>query len=660
MENNDIALKIAEVIIPHRKRSERFVGFIPYTLQFEIRKYHGVSKKPQKVGILDKTIINLIGRGLTNIDEIAKHLGFDTNYDLEKDLLSYNVDYIRNQLQLITGRNKSLALTADGQQLYKTGECLKTFSNSFELYVDPIHPYFPFLKECIAELPGVKKQKKTESKENLNLPQIKFIAEQQASHVQYMEGGIELVEAQLLSINKANIDLYICFLQSLRDNTIRTIAYDDVTGSVIQTLSSLFDGNDKLRESLLKECLANEVKEENAISVPYDEKSEEQIADELQKIKDADDLGEEIGDNEDERKVGSIFDSAEFEKELQNVFESHQNEEIWLISPWIRKYAFLRSREPKIRKFLDQGGTVFIGYSEPERLGEEMVDPDSMAVVKRLDAKYDKFYYAELPKFHYKNVIEYKKGITTLYTGSFNVLSFCINDSMEHYRMEQMMLANEESAIKTRRDYLSLFAKQYTERYVVKLGTAKEGTKFKAPKLKYLDNCDVLHEWYHLLSDKAAEKSITIDMSSASDMTTEELISLAQRITSLSYQDDPDYIQAFLSADLYLFEQAKSNSNVKLKKLVEKHLFQIVQRKSIYNQCRFILSKGYDDKKKSVIRIILNGLNFEFGEIALPSNVFNIINRHKEYIDLRAANVKGAKFNIVPLLYNSSKILEER
>ena len=656
INNEELSLKIAEAISPHRKRSERFVGMAPYTLRFEIRKYSGTSQKPEKVNILDKTIINLIGNGIHDLPTISKKLGFDNLYDLDRDILSSNVDYIKKNLQFITGDDRNLSLTPNGKTVYETGEFVREIQSKFDLYIIPECSYYPALKECLEGHPGIIKGKRETKDEDLSLAEISFIAESQASHVQHAESNLKLIVAELKNYVEAEINIYVCFLQSIRDNSVRTIIYDASTNSVISLLSSLFDGNTTLRDALLRQCLKNEEDKDEAVKVDSGDKPQEQILAEENLLREAEEKGEDVSEGDENYKtVGSIYDSAEFEKELHEIFERHQNEEIWLISPWIRKYAFLRSREPMIRKFLDQGGTIFIGYSEPEKLGEEMVDSASMSVVRRLDENYDRFYFAELPKFHYKNVIEYKDKVTTLYTGSFNVLSFCINDSTEHYRMEQMMLANEGTAVKTRNDYLKLFTKQYIERLIVKVDSMKAGTTLKAPKLKYLEDCNVLKEWYHLLADKAEEKSVKIDLNAISEISREELIKLAMKIVNLPYQDDRYFIQALLSAYLYLFEDAKTENDVKAQNNIEQRLHHFIQRNSIYKICRFGMRRGYDDERKTVVRIICNDINFEFGDISLPRNIFQTINKHKEIFNFKEANIKIAKRNMKELLYNSAK-----
>lgn len=656
---NDFYLKMAEAIAPHRKRSERFVGFVPYCLNYEIRKYTGVSKKPFRINVFNRTIINLIGRGIHNMKSIAEVMGLNIQHDLEKMILTENLNEAKTKLELIQGSNNNLTLTSKGTLFYERGELIQTFESPFEIIVVPSCPYFPFLKYCIADYSEANKKRKKVKKDELTLNQIKFIAETQASHVQHKERNLELVETVFNSYNEAEMSFYICFMQDVRDNSVRTIIYDETQNAIIPQLSLLFDGNDKLRDRLLKKCLKKELEDEEIEKVESGEKPEEQIQAEENLIAEVEEKGEDIAEDEILRKkVGSIYDSVEFEKELHDIFELHDNQEIWLISPWIRNYAFLKSREPHIRKFLDQGGTVFIGYSEPEKLGEEMVEPMSMQIIERLDANYDRFYFAELPKFHYKNVIEYKENTTTLYTGSFNVLSFCINENTEHYRMEQMMLANEDSAVSTRQGYLKLFAQKYVNQYVAEIDSIQNGSTLKAPKLSYLNICGVLQEHLISLKEKTDEKSIVFDMTSISEISRDELMDIAIKIVSMKYDDDQYFIQALLSAYLFLFNDAKNSNDIKGQDYVVDKLHQLLKHNSIYKICKFWMRPGYENEKKSVVRIIHNDITFEFGDISLSKDVFKIVFKHRENINFKEGNFRLLKGGgIAKMLYNSSKAI---
>ena len=84
-------------------------------------------------------------------------------------------------------------------------------------------------------------------------------------------------------------------------------------------------------------------------------------------------------------------------------------DEVWLISPWIRKGAFLHDRGPMIEDFLrDENKRVFIAYSEPatNNDGKPMMDEEVEPGIKLLDEQYTNFFYVQLPEFHLKNVIE--------------------------------------------------------------------------------------------------------------------------------------------------------------------------------------------------------------------------------------------------------------
>lgn len=649
-------LKIAEAISINRKRSERFVGYTSFPFQFEIRKYKGISLKAEKIDILSKTIINLIGKGVTDNKQIGEKLGFDINYDLESSILSDALDSLKKRYNLIEGISKNITLTDKGRKFLENGILQTSFTNKFELYVLPTDFSFVDLRACFEGNPNITTTKKSNKPESIPIQQIKTLAERQASNVQHKRNGLELKSAALDSWERASITLYACFLQNVRDNTVRTIIYDDNSDSIIQQLSPAIDNNISYRDSLLKECLNKEIKEEIVTIVDSGEKSPEQLNAEQILLDDVLEKGDDITeDNGITHKVGSILDSAEFEKELKDIFEKHDNTEIWLISPWIRKYAFLRSREPQIRRFLDDGGAIFVGYSEPERNGEEMVDPASMSVIKRLDANYDKFYFTELPKFHFKNVIEYNPKRTFLYTGSFNVLSFSINDNTENYRMEQMLIANHESAVSTRTNYLHSFANKYMNEVFRLLDSHKEGATISASKLKYLKECGVVNDEFAKLERMSKEKAIVLDTNTVPSLKPEDFLSIANNIISLPYKNNNSTIKALLAANLYLFLYAKKNNEAQFKVLIEQKLNLLLSRESIYDHCKFVLRRGYDDVKKSVVRIVLDGYNYEFGDISLTKETFDLVFKHKEIINFKEENIKLASSNIEQLLYKSSK-----
>jgi hypothetical protein len=651
MEKEEIKLAITEAILPYKKYSERIVGYTQFTLNFQIQHYHGISHRPEKVSILEKTIVNLIGKGVSDIDKIALYLGLDRDDTVEDNMLRKALENLSFRLELINAYN-NFNLTEKGSKFNETGQSLNTISNNFDIYVAPNHLYFPFLKECIE---GLHVTKISTDCEGITLPlkEIKFFAETQASYVQFEENQLNLISADLLKVTNAKIDFHVCFLQSIRDNSIRTIVYSTETNAIIDDLAILFDSDINLRDNLLKKCLLNEVLEDKITLSESSEKSLEQIQTEAKLIakEDAEQNSDKTNKENFADKVGKVYDSVEFEKELNDIFEKHNNDEIWLISPWIKDYAFLRVREPKIRTFLDNGGAIFIGFSEPEKHGEEMVDKESMNIVNNLDQTYDKFYVAELHKFHMKNVIELKSKIATLYTGSFNILSFCINGNEEYYRMEHMTLANRNEANKLRAEYLDTFATQYVNRYI-NLISSSSGDKIDVSKLKYLQDIGAINNLNEVFSDVLKTTQMTICYSNKNDK--EYLLGIAEKIIADKYTANPIKIQARLAAIQFVLENANNSDKQSVERL-EKTLLNTLAQDTLYNVCQCVMRKGKSDSKKSIISLICNKLNFEFGEILLPPYIFKKILPHKINIDLKDKGIRKAHYRIKEILYNSAK-----
>lgn len=163
----------------------------------------------------------------------------------------------------------------------------------------------------------------------------------------------------------------------------------------------------------------------------------------------------------------ALYDSLSFEVELQKIFTEDDPDEVWLISPWIRKGAFLHDRGPMIEDFLrDENKRVFIAYSEPatNNDGKPMMDEEVEPGIKLLDEQYSNFFYVQLPEFHLKNVIEVKGDQKVLFSGSFNVLSFSVSDQQTHVRREEMALAHHSVARKKYEDCQLEFAEIYANR----------------------------------------------------------------------------------------------------------------------------------------------------------------------------------------------------
>ena len=656
MEENNLTQKIAECIVPYRKRTERMVGYIPYSLNFEIREYNGVSQMPEKVSVLEKTIVYLIDNGDNDIRIISKLLGLDFDYDIEKNIIFEALYSLRHRLKMVEGKNNTLSLTEIGKDFVKEGQYIKRIHKSFRIWVNPEYPFVTYLMESLEDSNCIVFGKRSKDGEALSLKQIRNIAEWQANSVQFSENGLELIKAELRELIKCEAQIYVCFLQSIRDNSVRTIVYNPNSNSVIEKLNLFFDENEELKDTLLTKCLGKEILNDNIEKVEAQEKSIEQIESEKRIIAVADEKGEVISGedkNDYNSKVGSIYDTAEFESVFNDIFEKHNNDEIWLISPWLKYNAFIKHRLPAIRKFLDMGGTMFVGFSEPEKPGVEMVDKTSMNKVKELDNLYEKFYYAELPKFHSKNVIEYKGGVTSLYTGSFNILSFSIHGHEEHFRMEQMSFANKKSAEKMRKDYLNRFAQKYVNEFANKMIKSPDKSNIDFSKIKYLKTIEDINTTISRLDDIAKEANIQIKYKEFPNDNI--LVKIAESILKRKYIPNNIELQYQLSASLFLYDLGRTKKKNEYCDMAIRKIEELLSRNSIYDICQFVIIKSKDGNSKITINIVCNGFYFEFADIIIKMAVFKSVSKHKVNFNFKENHIIEAKYKIRNLLYNASR-----
>ena len=649
-----IASRIAKVLPLHRKRSDRYIGYTTYRIKFETRRYKGTSVKPQKISILEKTIVKLISNGVTTPNSICKFLGLNPTDPVEYILYSNSIQRLLEFELINESEKKALSITSKGSDFIKTGVYAIEYQRNFEVVVIPEFPTIHSLNVITDNNNNVESRKgDIYYKEDISLEKLKLICENQASHMHNPTQGLELTAVNLLDCFDCELDVYVCFLQNIRDNSIKTLVYEIGTNSVIEELSVIFNSDIALRDSLLKDCLRNEIIKGTTIEIESGEKTLEQIEYEERIIAEEERNSEEF--IKSKKGPGSIYDSLEFEKELNDIFISHNNEEIWLISPWIRDYAFINQRVPKIKNFLHKGGSVFLAYSQPEKLGEEMIQPASMSVLKSLNNTYDKFFYAELPKFHYKNVIEHKKGITTLYTGSFNVLSFCVNGHDEHYRQENMVQSNVEQANMTRESFLQIFRDKYVNDAKNELIKLKSRDKLYIGKLINLSIDKTRTEVYNEIIKEATEKGVSLF--TERERFDEIVKKAAVKIIKLPYRGEEDFILANIASLLYIYELCKEKGQQQNILAVEKNLSNLLLQKTLYKYCRISFRKGKTNNRKSILNIVIQDKNFEFEGIEIDKKAYFAIKPHMGFIDFKVEGISRANDNINEILFSSAKWL---
>ena len=294
--------------------------------------------------------------------------------------------------------------------------------------------------------------------------------------------------------------------------------------------------------------------------------------------------------------------------------------------------------------------------SEPEKPGVEMVEKTSMNKVKELDNLYEKFYYAELPKFHSKNVIEYKGGVTSLYTGSFNILSFSIHGHEEHFRMEQMSFANKQSAEKMRKDYLNRFAQKYVNEYANKMIKSPNKSDIDFSKIKYLKTIEDINTTISRLDDIAKEANIQIKYKEFPNDNI--LVKIAESILKRKYIPNNIELQYQLSASLFLYDLGRTKKKNEYCDMAIRKIEELLSRNSIYDICQFVIIKSKDGNSKITINIICNGFYFEFADIIIKMAVFNSVSKHNVNFNFKENHIIEAKYKIRNLLYNASRSIK--
>lgn len=476
---NSVSLRIAQTMANVKKISERIIGYVQYDYSFVCQKYNATSNRPAKITPLERAVVGILKvDGNQDLVTIGNILGFDVLHDTaEKEILNHAIESMRTY-GVIEGLDDYMSLTEKGNLFASSGERPETYKGTFDLWIDPKHPQFTGLKNCF-KTENVEESENSEEKVELSLNSIKEFAEQQASNFQTEKLRYVLSDAIYDSHETKRYKLYVCFLQSVRDDVITTFVYDAYQNLLLPSLSEIIEQDKELKQQLLDKCIAIECENDDAeILADSTEKTKEQTEAEQQLIAE-----EDNANKSDEPKIAignvakdghlhkkALYDSLSFEAELHNIFVNDNADEIWMISPWIG-HAFVRQRLSYIKNFLKAGKKIFIAYSKEEsniRTASshgEMITPDAIKAIENLVSDYPtQFFCVQLPTFHTKNVIEKKGEQCIMFTGSFNVLSFSVNEKQTQIRREEMALTHHQMAVNKYDDYLKEFINFYIEK----------------------------------------------------------------------------------------------------------------------------------------------------------------------------------------------------
>lgn len=551
-----IGTRIAKAVFGAKKISERIFGYISYDIKFVRAVYHGKTQRPAKITALEKGIVGILLVDETaSFEKIGSILGLDVvNDKAEQSILRSAIETLRG-FNAIEGDDSLIALTEGGHAYADKGERPDTYTKDFDIFVDTSHPSWYNIKNCIGD--NVKKIEEINTPcddLNLELDQIKAYAEQQAQDVHFPQNRYLLESATWNEGHEASYKVYVCFVQNVANSEdVRAFVYDENTEGLNSLIADQINQDEDLKSELLNSCIRLEcendeettVLEGDAVEVAKAEITEELKQAEQKMIKEEEEgeASEEVEDDvedttsntssatkakapkisaKDRLHKKALYDSLSFEVELQKIFTEDDPDEIWLISPWIRKGAFLHDRGPMIENFLrDENKRVFIAYSEPatNNDGKPMMDEEVEPGIKLLEEQYSNFFYVQLPEFHLKNVIEVKGDQKILFSGSFNVLSFSVSEQQTHVRREEMALAHHTVARKKYDDCQLEFAEIYAERIKKQIESLEpsEITNYKNEKLEYflgIENAEI-HKLFSPIEDMLEEKNIAIVQSQA-------------------------------------------------------------------------------------------------------------------------------------------------
>ena len=551
-----IGTRIAKAVFGAKKISERIFGYISYDIKFVRAVYHGKTQRPAKITALEKGIVGILLVDETaSFEKIGSILGLDVvNDKAEQSILRSAIETLRG-FNAIEGDDSLIALTEGGHAYADKGERPDTYTKDFDIFVDTSHPSWYNIKNCIGD--NVKKIEEINTPcddLNLELDQIKAYAEQQAQDVHFPQNRYLLESATWNEGHEASYKVYVCFVQNVANSEdVRAFVYDENTEGLNSLIADQINQDEDLKSELLNSCIRLEcendeettVLEGDAVEVAKAEITEELKQAEQKMIKEEEEgeASEEVEDDvedttsntssatkakapkisaKDRLHKKALYDYISFELELQKIFTEDDPDEIWLVSPWIRKGAFLHDRGPMIENFLrDENKRVFIAYSEPatNNDGKPMMDEEVEPGIKLLEEQYSNFFYVQLPEFHLKNVIEVKGDQKILFSGSFNVLSFSVSEQQTHVRREEMALAHHTVARKKYDDCQLEFAEIYAERIKKQIESLEpsEITNYKNEKLEYflgIENAEI-HKLFSPIEDMLEEKNIAIVQSQA-------------------------------------------------------------------------------------------------------------------------------------------------
>ena len=236
-----LELKIVDAASKNKKLIERIIGFSDFDWHYNVLKCRGVCSQPVDFNLFDDAVCAILLKGETSAKTIGTILGFDIETDpAERDLLLSAIQNLKND-KMLDGDESIYWLTDIGREYAKNGVKYSTFERDFELYIDATGDLKGNVKEVFSKL----KSEKQVFFQHVNLPQtldeVKQIAEVQAPEIHFPAKNFILQSYQFIDVEEFKAKVWVILLENFRDNTIRTLVYDEKQDSIINPLSESFD-----------------------------------------------------------------------------------------------------------------------------------------------------------------------------------------------------------------------------------------------------------------------------------------------------------------------------------------------------------------------------------------------------------------------------------
>ena len=427
-----LELQIIEKASQYTKLIERIIGYTQFDWYYTVTKFHGVCSQPVNFSLFDEVICGLLLKGQKSAREMGAILGLDIDKDpAEKNVLMQAIADLKSD-KMVEGDESVYWLTDIGTEYAKKGVKFSTFERDFELYIDETADLKVEAKKVFSNL--ISEKLAVSRKDNVprNLDEVKALAEIQAPEIHYPDNDFRLQQCKPTGIDGYVAKVWVVLLENFRDKSSRVLVFDEKSSSIIEPLSDALSHMDDKKMDKIDTALETQ------------------------------DLEKVVEIQKEVTNVKRHFNSLEFEVELKRLFDE-TNGDLWIISPWIKSRATFQ-RIPFFKQYMNKGGRIFVAYSQPEDGVSSMADEAPLKALEEMDQQYQNFYLFQLPKFHYKRVWVLNEGVGQLYyTGSYNILSFFVQQGCQNVRQEEMTKLDWD---KENDILFAEIAKQFGEKYV--------------------------------------------------------------------------------------------------------------------------------------------------------------------------------------------------